>query len=247
MFLDSYFDNSWGSNNDFNTNDFSQDFSDQAKLINEFLQSLTAQNLEAINTAKNTIMVDLGIVFKQSSQISDSLKNAINNYSNKVNNATLKFYNRYAGIHNATYTPGMSTLGGDTRIDYDGNAVAFIDSMLEAFDELTTELNGFGFEIENETGNLLETLNETLNEFQQNTENALTNAENDISTNGIATQSLIATANTTFQQKITADFASSLSRATNKWMSSVGSSGGGGSSGFVLELLGQVLDFGSFF
>jgi hypothetical protein len=244
MFLDSFFNNSWDSNNDFAVADFNQDFEAQAKLIDETIHSLNTRNLDTIDIAKKRITLDLGIVFKTISQTQTDLKSAIRNYSIKTNDAILKFHNRYATVQNTAYKAGLSN--DITRIDYDGNAVAFIDSMLEAFDELSNELNVFSYEIENESGNLLATLNTTINEYQQNIETALANAENNISNAGNETRSLIATANTTFQQKITTDFANTLSSTMNKWLSSIGSFNGDAEY-FVGELLGGALDIGDWF
>lgn len=245
MFLDSFLSNSWDSNDDFNTENFNQDIDAHAKLINDAVQSLTSKNLDIINTTKNTITIDLGIVAKVFNQTTEGLRNTIRNFSNKINSATLKFYNHYIGIQNTTYKAGLNSVSGDTRIDYDGNAVAFVDSMLEAFDELMSELNGFGIEMETETESLLGTINEITNEYQQSMEKALANIENSISENGNATLSLVGDANATFKQKITSDFLGYLSSAINNFLGSVGSYGE--PEGFFSGLLGETLDFGGWF
>ncbi len=241
MFADYFFNNSWDSNNDFNTEKLNQDIDAHAKLTNDTVQSLTSNNLKVINTAKNTITIDLGIISDLYTKTIEEFRTSIKSFSDKINSAALTFHNHYAGIKNTTYSANLNAASGDTRIDYDGTAVAFIDKMLEAFDELMDELSGLGIEFETESENLFQTMNEITDEYRQSVEKALSTAESTIADNGNTALSLITNANTTFKQKITYDFIGSLSDSFNDWLSSVGSNYGG------TGLLGKLLDFGGLF
>lgn len=242
MFLDDFFNNSWESNQDFSIENFNQEIIDQhAKLTEEAIQSLANKNLETIENTNQAISNNFAIANKILNQTATSIINTIKNFSLKVNEATLKFYNHYTGIQNTTYKVGLNTAGDNTRIDYDGNAVAFVDSLLEAFDELMVELNGYSIETENETDSLLETINAITNEYQNNTELALTNMKNTISAESTGTLNFILSSNLSFKEQITSSIESFFAKAINKW------SPMGSNEGFIGGFLGKALDIGSWF
>lgn len=246
MFLDAFFNNSWESNQDFSIEEFNQDIDQHAKLTDEAVQSLVNKNSELVNTTRQAIASNFETANKFLNQTTASIRTAVKNFSNKINESMLKFYNHYVGIQNTTYKPGLNSAGGDTRIDYDGSAVAFVDSLLEAFDELMSELDGFGGEIENEADALLETINAITNEFQHNTELALANTENAISNAGIETRNAIASANLVFKDQLGASIGSFISDALRNWKPK-GPGDYADESGLFGGLLGKALDFGGWF
>jgi hypothetical protein len=250
MFYDSFFNNDWQeSNGDFNTDNTQALVETHAKEINNIVQTLITKGLEITRTLHLNITNNNNLFFNSLTKATTNIKNSVITFTQKTNDALQNFYNHYSNIHNTTYKKDAAPLSNDIRIDYDGNAVVFIDTLMEAFEKFIEELNSYGLEMDNDLDSFYESIAEATNEFQKSTETALVNAENFLTQAGQTSQTLIMNANLTFKQNITISISNAISNAISNFANKVGSSGGdgGGVGGFISGLVKDVIDIGSWF